>query len=81
MSRGKQLQPLPTDRYIHPMIRWIHQQVMERKITYEKLAAMSGIGANTIRYWRNNDSTPKITDLEAVVNALGGSIVIVRVEA
>jgi hypothetical protein len=42
---------------------------------------MSGIGANTIRKWRNNDSSPKVSDIEAVINTLGGSIVIVRVEA
>lgn len=81
MTKGKPLRPLPTDVYIHPMIRWIHEQVMERKITYEKLSEMSGIGANTIRKWRNNDSSPKVADIEAVINALGGSIVIVRVEA
>lgn len=77
MTKGKQLKPLPTDVYIHPTIRWIHEQVMERKITYEKLSAMSGIGANTIRKWRNLDSSPKLVDIEAVINALGGNVVIV----
>lgn len=80
MKKGKPLLPLPTDIYIHPMVRWIHQEVMDKNITYEKLSQTSGIGANTIRKWRNNNSTPSVADLEAVVNALGGSLVIVKVE-
>lgn len=63
--------PLPTDIYIHDMVRFIHNQVMLQDITYESLAQKSGIGANTIRKWRNAESSPKIVDIEPVLYALG----------
>lgn len=67
----KRPSPLPTDVYIHDMIRFIHNQVMLQDITYESLSQKSGIGANTIRKWRNAESSPKLVDIEPVLYALG----------
>lgn len=74
----KRPSPLPTDVYIHDMVRFIHKQVMIQNITYESLAQKSGIGANTIRKWRNAESSPKLVDIEPVLHALGYHI---KVEA
>lgn len=62
------------DVYIHPSIRFIHDEVMGRCLTYKKLSEDSGIGANTMRKWRKGESVPNIYDLELVLRALGAKI-------
>lgn len=69
--KGKRPSDLPTNTYIHSMIKFIHVQVMLQDITYDSLSQKSGIGANTIRKWRNAESSPKLVDIEPVLYALG----------
>ena len=74
----KRPSPLPDDVYIHRLVRLIHEDVMGLNVTYEDLSNKSGIGANTIRKWRKNDSSPKLVDIEAVLQALGYQLVAVK---
>ena len=59
------------DTGIHPVIRWVWMQINHGNMTHKQVAEASGIGANTMRKWFRGESSPKLADIEAVVNALG----------
>lgn len=67
----------PTARNgVHPVVRWVWQQINLQKISQEEVAARAGVGASTMRKWRLGTSAPKFRDIEAVVNVLGGKLTI-----
>lgn len=64
---------------VHPLVRWIWRQMNHQKASQEDVAERSGVASSTMRKWRQGINSPKLSDIEAVVNALGGKI-IVRVD-
>lgn len=61
---------------IHPAVRWIWRQMNLQRVSQEDVAARSGVSSSAMRHWRNGNNSPKLSDIEAVVNVLGGKIVI-----
>lgn len=59
---------------VHPMVTWIWQQMNKQRASQEDVAERAGIASSTMRKWRRGISSPKLTDIEAVVNTLGGKI-------
>ena len=67
------------DRAVHPIVRWIWRQMNQQRASQEDVAERSGVASSTMRKWRQGINSPKLKDIEAVVNTLGGKI-IVRVD-
>lgn len=60
----------------HPFVRWIWAEINRQKCSQHDVCARSGVSASAMRKWRLNSRNPRITELEAVVNALGYRIVL-----
>lgn len=55
-----------------PVIRFIHAEMVRQKLTVEKIAAKSGVGAATLVNWfAGYRRTPSYGLVEAVLNTLG----------
>lgn len=74
--RQFQAQKVPEGRGVHPIIRWIWKRVNQDNWSQEDLAKRSGATSSAIRKWRRGERNPRISELEAVVNALGYKLVI-----
>jgi len=64
------------DKGVHPFIRWTWQEMNRQKASQEDVATRAGIASSTMRKWRQGVNSPKLADIEAVINALGGKLVI-----
>lgn len=56
---------------IHPIVRWIWQQINDQHASQEDIALHSGVSSSTMRKWRDGVRSPRIVELDAVVSALG----------
>lgn len=74
--RQYQKQIIPDGRGVHPFVRWIWRQVNEDMWSQEDLARKSGVSASAMRKWRKGERNPRISELEAVINAMGYKLVI-----
>lgn len=61
---------------VHPAVRWIWRQMNLQQVSQEDVAERSGVASSTMRKWRQGINSPKLKDIEAVVNVLGGQFVI-----
>jgi transcriptional regulator with XRE-family HTH domain len=59
---------------VHPIVRWMWQQMNHQRASQEDVAERSGVASSTMRKWRQGVNSPKLTDIEAVINVLGGKI-------
>jgi len=64
------------DRAVHPAVRWIWRQMNLQRASQEDVAHRSGVASSTMRKWRQGINSPKLSDIEAVINVLGGKLVI-----
>lgn len=64
---------------VHPFVRWIWAEINRQKCSQQDVALRSGVSDSAMRKWRLANRNPRITELEAVINALGYRIVL-RVE-
>lgn len=78
--RQYQRQIVPEGRGVHPIIRWIWKRVNLDEWSQEDLAKRSGVTSSAMRKWRRGERNPRISELEAVVNAMGYKIVIREAE-
>ncbi|BAE51518.1 helix-turn-helix domain-containing protein [Paramagnetospirillum magneticum] len=60
------------------IVRWVFEQMNDQRIGHGDLTERAGISENTITKWRKR-SSPNFATVEAVVNALGYEIKLVRV--
>lgn len=60
----------------HPLVRWIWKQINEQKCSQFDVSLRSGVSTSAMRKWRLNNRNPRITELEAVINALGARLVV-----
>jgi predicted transcriptional regulator len=65
---------------VHPIVHWIWDQINFQHASQEDIADRSGVASSTIRKWRNGVRSPRVMELEAVVNALGFKIKVVVAE-
>jgi len=61
---------------VHRFVRWIWQQTNMQRASQEDIAQRSGVSSSAMRKWRTGENNPKLSDIEAVINALGGKLVI-----
>ena len=47
-----------------------------QRVSQEDVATRSGISSSTMRKWRQGVNSPKLADIEAVINTLGGKLTI-----
>lgn len=59
---------------VHPFVWWIWNQMNIQRASQEDVAVRAGIASSTMRKWRQGVNSPKLTDIEAVINVLGGKI-------
>ena len=65
-----------TDKGVHPFVRWIWLEMNDQQASQEDVAAKAGISSSAMRKWRRGASSPKLADLEAVINVLGYDVVL-----
>lgn len=65
---------------IHPIVRWIWTQINHQHASQEDVATRAGINSSTLRKWRDGVRSPRIMELEAVVNVLGYKLKVVLQE-
>ncbi len=59
---------------VHPMIRWIWSEMNRQCASQEDVAKRAGVSSSAMRKWRNGVRSPRLVEIEAVVNALGGTL-------
>ena len=67
---------------VHWMVKIIWNDIIAGDLSTEHLTKVSGVSRSIIRRWRNGRNAPRIENVEAVLNALGYELkVIKKVEA
>jgi transcriptional regulator with XRE-family HTH domain len=56
---------------VHPLVYWIWSEMNKQRASQEDVATRSGVASSTMRKWRVGVRSPRIMELEAVINALG----------
>jgi len=56
---------------VHPLVRWVWRQMNKQHASQEDVAKRSGVTSSTMRKWRVGVRSPRVIELEAVINALG----------
>ena len=72
----RQKVPPVEDRAVHPFIRFIWRKMNEELWSQEDLAKRAGVTSSAMRKWRRGERNPRISELEAVINALGYNLII-----
>lgn len=60
-----------TDKSCHPFVKFLSKEMARQRATLTDVAERSGVSLKTIGQWRCGGRTPKLRDIEAVVNVLG----------
>lgn len=63
---------------IHPFIYWIWTEMNKQCASQEDIAKRSGVSSSTMRKWRLGVRSPRVMELEAVINALGYQLAVRR---
>lgn len=66
----------PKGMAIHPLVRWIWLEINRQRASQEDVAARSGVASSTMRKWRTGVRSPRVLELEAVINTLGYKLTI-----
>lgn len=61
---------------VHPIVRWIWREMNRQRASQEDVAKRAGISSSAMRKWRQGINSPKLSDIEAVVNVLGSEITV-----
>lgn len=75
-SKVPSLSPPKEGVGVHPVVRWIWVQMNKQRASQQDVSARSGVSASAMRKWRVGVRSPSLREIEAVVNALGGKLVI-----
>lgn len=68
------LKPPKEGKGVHPIIRWIWVEMNRQRASQEDVAKRAGVSSSAMRKWRTGDRSPRLYEIEAVVNALGGRL-------
>lgn len=63
--------PPATNRGVHPFVRRIWNEMEEQRVSQLALQDCTGINVKTLTSWFRGKHSPKLLDVEAVLNALG----------
>lgn len=78
LRRNPQYRPpskIPEKGKCHPFVRAIWVRIADEQAYQKEVAKRSGIHEATIRQWRERRA-PGLAEIEAVINALGGRLVL-----
>lgn len=67
--------PEPLSRHAHRLVRFIDEMLTMK---YAALADISGVNSSTISGWRRLGADPKLSSIEAVLNAMGYDLIAVK---
>lgn len=73
-SKIPSVKPPADGMAVHPLVRWIWKEMNRQRVSQEDVAARSGVSSSAMRKWRKGTRSPKVADIEAVINVLGGKI-------
>lgn len=59
---------------VHPAVAYLFAEMRRQRMTYEEVAALSGVLKSTIKKWRT-DNAPALPNLERALNAVGATLV------
>lgn len=59
------------DSSSHPFVKFMSKEMARQRATLTDVAERSGVCIKTIGQWRCGGRTPKLRDIEAVMNVLG----------
>lgn len=59
---------------VHPLVRWVWKEINRQCTSQELVAKRAGVSSSTMRKWRIGVRSPRVAELEAVINVLGGKI-------
>lgn len=65
---------------IHPIVRWVWTQINHQRASQEDVSQRSGVSSSTMRKWRDGVRSPRLLELEAVINVLGYKLKVVMEE-
>ena len=74
--RQYQRQKVVENKAVHPFIRFIWRKMNEELWSQEDLAKRAGVTSSAMRKWRRGERNPRISELQAVINAMGYDLVI-----
>jgi transcriptional regulator with XRE-family HTH domain len=67
---------IPEGKGVHPFVRWIWKRMNIDEWEQELLAKRAGVTSSAMRKWRRGERNPRISELQAVINAMGYDLVI-----
>lgn len=79
-SKTPPKKPPPDGLAVNPLTRWIWLRINEDEWSQEDLAKRAGVSSSAMRKWRNGVRSPRLSEIEAVVNALGFRIKLEEME-
>jgi transcriptional regulator with XRE-family HTH domain len=68
----------PANQRTHPLVRYLFNEAIERRILDKTLSSMTGFSQSTLRTWRYGKAQPNVASVEALANALGYDLKLVR---
>lgn len=72
-GRGK----IPLPQHAHPLVVRFVKEMNARGRTYREVGAESGVGVDTMRFWRTRH-VPRLDVFDAVLNTIGLQLTICR---
>lgn len=67
-------------RFIHPFVRLMYDEMCKQGVTQRGLAKRAGVDDGALRRWMRGDVSPSLITFEAVINALGHELKVVKSE-
>lgn len=56
---------------VHPLVKWIWMEMKHQQISQLAIEEYTGVSTKVFNSWVRGASSPKLIDIEAMVNALG----------
>lgn len=76
-SYARRLKTTATD----PLVRHMADLIDASGVTYRELTARAGVHPNTMQYWLRENRSPMVSNMTAVLNAIGKKLAIVDIDA
>lgn len=70
--------PPAENKGVHPIVKLIWEEMQKQRVSQLAIADCTGINVKTFTSWFRGEWSPKLIDAEAMLNALGYEIQIVK---
>ena len=74
--RPEKLKAPVSNMAVHPFVWWVWNEINRQRTSQEDVATRAGVSSSLMRKWRRGVNSPRLNDIEAVINVLGGKLVI-----